>query len=119
MKEFKTYFYDYTSFLSSRSLIWIVYYYCIVLYCYSTFQELPEEPLAVGVASEVTEETNLATVQKLKPAKVEKSRPAKKLPKVFPKVEQIIEGSLNDFIFEQADLIFIWLDLFWTETIQK
>jgi hypothetical protein len=59
------------------------------------FQDLREEPVAVEVAMERTEEeTRLARVEKEKPAKIQKSRPAKKLPKILPKIEHIIEGIL-------------------------
>ena len=49
--------------------------------------------MAVEVAAEMTEESSFARVEKLKPAKIEKSR--KKLPKIFPNIEQIVEGNFN------------------------
>ena len=50
--------------------------------------------MAVEVAVEKTEEDSFVTAKKGSEAKVEKSRPkpAKKLLKIIPKIEQIVEG---------------------------
>ncbi len=53
------------------------------------------ETIPVEVALEKTEEETFATAKKVKEAKVEKSRPKpviKKLPKIVPQIEQIVEG---------------------------
>ena len=53
--------------------------------------------MPVEVALEKTEEETFATAQAIKGAKVEKSRP-KKLLKISPKIEQIVEGNSSLFI---------------------
>ena len=56
--------------------------------------------MPVEVALEKTEEETFATAQAIKGAKVEKSRP-KKLLKISPKIEQIVEGNFL-YLFDQT-----------------